>query len=228
MSDDRRPADSAAAHPALLEMLEGLLADVPDEPSSAVPYAEPAVDPRPTLLPDVLPIPLDIPASTSPAQERECIFYGLGDTTLDTPESRFTAIKFSVGRFEFVAPLNMLDGVSRVDDSVTPMVGQAAWHRGVTVNRGHQLTLVDLGVLLGLADTEPVTDLDHVVLLPDGRHGLVSSTAPQPLELAGNDIRWARATRSRPWLAALLPAQMCVLVDVEVFLDMLYARNPRT
>ncbi len=222
MSDDGRGSDAAATHPALLEMLDGLLAEVPDTTA----FDEPPAGARPTLLPDVLSIPLNNPEPEPIPQERECVFYGLGDAPRAAPESRFSAIKFRVGRYDFVAPLNMLDGVSRIDKPPTPMFGQAAWHRGVAINRGQQLTLVDLGGLLGLTDAEPIADPDHVVLLPDGRHGLLSATAPEPFELAGGDIRWARPTARRPWLAAMIPSHMCVLVDVEVFLDMLYARKP--
>ena len=163
-------------------------------------------------------------SQTGPLQRtRECVIYGADAGTRDTPESRFSAIQFAVGRFRFVAPLNMLDSVVSIDGRPTPMFGQPDWHRGMVLNRGQQLVLVDLGRLLGLENVEPLTEPDHVLVLPGGRFGIISSMPPEPLSLSGSDIRWGRPDNSRPWLAAVLPAQMCVLVDVEVFLDQLQA-----
>jgi purine-binding chemotaxis protein CheW len=109
----------------------------------------------------------------------------------------------------------MLDGVARVQGPVSSLVGQPPWHRGLVRHRGQQLTLVDLGALLGLRDVQPVAEPDHLLVLPGGRVGIVCDDAPVPLELTGDRIRWARPTLQRPWLAAVLPDQMCVLMDIE-------------
>lgn len=241
MTEERRPAEVAEAHPALLEMLESLLAEVPEEAPPApivAPAAAPAVAPieapieAPVKAPAVAPVAapadpvtetLNIPQTAPLQRTRECVIYGADAGTKATPESRFSAIQFAVGRYRFVAPLNMLDSVVSIDRRPTPMFGQPDWHRGMVLNRGQQLVLVDLGQLLGLENVEPLTEPDHVLVLPGGRFGIISSMPPEPLSLSGSDIRWSRPEGWRPWLAAVLPKQMCVLVDVEAFLDELQA-----
>lgn len=231
MSEKNRPAEVAEAHPALLEMLESLLAEVPEasppptEPEPAPKPAPAPAAPPPRVVPEA-PVeePLNNPAAPPLQRTRECVVYGTDARTLDTPESSFSAIKFGVGRFRFVAPLNMLDSVASIADRPTPMFGQPDWHRGVVVNRGQQLVLVDPGALLGLEGVEPVTSAEHVLVLPGGRLGLLSSVPPEPLTLRGGDIRWSRPDPRRAWMAAILPDEMCVMVDVEAFAEQIQAR----
>lgn len=220
MSDGERDTAVAHAHPALLEMLDSLLAEVPavqPEPPPAPVEAPPAPAPVLETHQPVAPA-LNKPQARPLQQPRECIVYGTDTRTLNLPESRFSAIEFGVGRYRFVAPLNMLDSVQQVAQRPTPMFGQPDWHRGVVLNRGRQMVLVDIGALLGLEDAEPVTEPDHVLVLPGGRYGLLSSKVPEPLTLTGSGIRWSRPEQKRTWLAGLLPEQMCVLLDTEALL----------
>jgi purine-binding chemotaxis protein CheW len=238
VSSDQKPAPPAQAHPALLEMLESLLAEVPQEPVSPAPASEPEVRPTPapvtTEVAEAAPTAAP-PATASPAEplnkvasapiqsERECVVHGRDAQQLNTPESEFSAILFSSGRYRFAAALNSLDGITRVSERPTPIFGQPDWHRGVVLHRGQQLVLVDPGLLLDLRDVEPVTEPDHVLVLPGGRYGVLSSQAPEPVTLRGGGIRWSRPNGQRPWLAALLPEQMCVLADMEALLEMIQA-----
>lgn len=215
MSGDSRPAGVAQAHPALLEMLESLLAEVPE----AGPEPHPVPPPAPVAEP--VPDPALKEASEPPLQKhRQCRVYDAARRGLDTPESRFSAILFGVGRYKFAVPLNMLDSVTRITGRPTGMFGQPDWHRGVVLSRDRQLVLVDPGRLLGLADAEPVDPADHVLVLPGGRYGILSSRAPEPVTLHGSGIRWSRPDARRPWLAAILPAHMCVMLDTEVLLEL--------
>jgi chemotaxis signal transduction protein len=209
VSSNERPAGVAQAHPALVEMLESLLAEVP-EAAPAVPAAAPqadASDSNETALKETHPPPLQA--------ARECRVYGAEASTLDAPESRFSAILFTVGRYKFAVPLNMLDSVTRVVERPTAIFGQPDWHRGVTVNRSQQMVLVDAGRLLGLADAEPPESAEHVLVLPGGRYGILSSNPPEPVTLRGGGIRWSRYDPRRAWMAAILPEHMCVMLDVE-------------
>lgn len=188
------PAGLAGAGPAVPGLLEGLLDEIP------TPQEEPA---------------LNNPETPPLRQQRECIVYGLDPMTGPHPESRFAAVVFAVGRYRFAAALNMLDSVAPVEGEVTPLPGQPVWHRGVVSYRGKQLTLVDVGGLLELEGVEPPASPEHVLVLPGGRAGLLCDAPPEPLALTGAGIRWCRPVRQRPWLAALLPEQMCILMDVE-------------
>lgn len=227
MTDERRPAAVAQAHPALLEMLDCLLAEVPEvQPEAPAPPTTPVAEPLPTAVetvPAAATETLNKPDVQPLQRPRECVIYGADTRTLDTPESNFSAIQFGVGKFRFVAPLNMLDSVVRIDTRPTPMFGQPDWHRGMVLNRGQQMVLVDLGLLLGLDGVEPVAEPDHVLVLPGGRYGILSSLPPEPLTLRGGAIRWSRPDPRRPWLAAVLPEQMCVMVDSEALLELLRA-----
>jgi len=221
MSSQRRPTTAPAAHPALLEMLDSLLAEVPAEspaPEAAPPPPAPAVPVETTA-----PAGLNI-TDTPPLQRtRECVIHGAEQSPRDTPESRFSAILFSVGRYRFATSLNALDSVTRVTERPTEIFGQPDWHRGVVRHRGGQLVLVDPGRLLGLRDAEPVEQPDHVLVLPGGRYGLLSSQPPEPVTLQGGGIHWSRPNPRRLWLAGLLPEQMCALVDAEVLAEMIQA-----
>lgn len=223
MSEPFPPVEVAEAHPALLEMLESLLAEVPEEPLVTPVLASPSLlEIAPAVIPGGLVTEtLNIPQTTPLQKTRECVIYGADSVKLETPESHFSAIQFGAGRFRFVAPLNMLDSVVRIEQRPTPMFDQPAWHQGMVVSRGQQLVLVDLGQLLGLSDVAPVAEPDHVLVLPGGRYGIVSNIPPTPLRLRGGDIRWSRYDTRRHWLAGILPTQMCVLVDTEAFLDLL-------
>jgi purine-binding chemotaxis protein CheW len=194
---DERPTDLAGPGQAVDELLERLLGELPGTP--------PASEAESLNIPEALPL----------EQQRECIVYGLDEDATPLTDSRFTAVIFRVGRYRFAVPLNMLDSVTRVEGAVTSLVGQPPWHRGLARHRGQQLTLVDLAALLGLEDVEAVSVPDHLLVLPGGRAGIVCDEAPEPLELTGDRIRWTRPVLQRPWLAALLPDQMCVLMDVE-------------
>jgi chemotaxis signal transduction protein len=215
MSGDRRPAGVAQAHPALVEMLESLLAEVPEAD------AEPCRAPPSAAVAEAAPDPTLKEVSEPPLQKhRQCQVHDTAGLGLDTPESRFSAILFGVGRYKFAVPLNMLDSVTRITGRPTGMFGQPGWHRGVVLSRERQLVLVDPGRLLGLADAEPVEPVDHVLVLPGGRYGILSSQAPEPVTLRGSGIRWSRPEARRPWLAAILPEHMCVMLDTEVLLEL--------
>lgn len=148
-------------------------------------------------------------------QHRECKVYGLDQAAPRAPASRFAAVIVSVGRYRFALPLNMLDSVAQVEGRVSPLAGQAGWHRGLVQHRGGTLNLVDLAALLGLEDGAVAGRPDHMLVLPGGRVAILCDGPPESLTLSGDDIRWCRPGIKRPWLAAMLPQQMCVLMDVE-------------
>jgi purine-binding chemotaxis protein CheW len=191
-------------------MLESLLAEVPEAVPEPAPGSAVAVQDelKETDGPPIQP-------------ERECRIYGSDTRITDAPESRFAAILFGVGRYKFAVPLHMLESVTRVQERPTRMFGQPDWHRGVVVNRGGQLVLVDPGRLLGLADAEPVDPVDHVLTLPGSRYGILSSIPPEPVTVQGGGIRWSRYDARRPWLAAILPEQMCVMLDTEAVMELI-------
>lgn len=200
MTDLRRSAPTAA-EPVLEAQLDQLLGEALPAPAQAPPDAGASLN-----IPDGLPLE---------GQRRACLVYGLDERSGPLPDCRFAAVICRVGRYRFAVPLNMLDGVTRLEGRVTALAGQPAWHGGLVRHRGRQLTLVRLGALLGLADDEPAATADHLLVLPGGRAAVVCEEPPEPLQLSGDRIRWARPSSQRPWLAAVLPDQMCVLMDVE-------------
>jgi chemotaxis signal transduction protein len=194
----RREVDLArTTGPALATLFDGWLEE-------AVPAVPLGADAR---LNNVDSLPLN--------QQRTCKVYGLDRAAKRAPASRFAAVIIRVGRYRFAVPLNMLDSVARAEGRVTPLAGKAGWHRGVVSHRGGPLALVDLAALLGLGDAPVAAQPDHLLVLPGARVAILCDGPPESLMLGGDDIRWCRPGSKRPWLAAMLPRQMCVLMDVE-------------
>lgn len=138
----------------------------------------------------------------------------------DWAQSRFQCLSFQVAGVTLAAPLEMLDGIIELNESITELPGYAPWVMGLLPNRGKNVQVVDIAKIIMPDDRRatiaPANErTKYLVLIDDGKFGLAADSISKVLNLDPSDVRWSRKTNRRPWLAGTVIDQMCALLEME-------------
>lgn len=138
----------------------------------------------------------------------------------DWAQSRFQCLSFQVAGVTLAAPLEMLDGIIELNESITELPGYAPWVMGLLPNRGKNVQVVDIAKIIMPDDRRaaiaPANErTKYLVLIDGGKFGLAADSISQVLNLDPADVRWSRKANRRPWLAGTVIDQMCALLEME-------------
>ncbi len=200
-----RVAELSRADTALEDLLQTLLAEVPDyvpEPGPApAGQAEPVREETAALN---IPAPAPIQETAPPSPARP-----------DWAQGPLKVLVARVGGLRLAVPLLRLSAILPAGDpaAVMRLPAQPAWHRGVMRARGDALVRVDPAALLGLGAAAGGTA--YLLVLDSGRFALEIEGMEQPQSVDADEIRWRRAGEGRDWALGVLPGQMCVLLDLD-------------
>jgi len=195
----------ASPDTALSGLLESLLAEV-------------GVSPKPAVLNEAPPRPLEIPTAAAPAATAGAQQPGVPP---DWARAPFKALLVDLGGLRLAVPLVFLHSVAAGAQPLTPLPGQPPWHLGVVQYRDRRLTVVDLARLLELRTPAAVPGQGYLLVIGAGDVALWCAELAEPVRLQPETLRWRRPGDGRPWLASLLPEQMCALLDVEGILHLI-------
>ncbi|VAX10847.1 hypothetical protein MNBD_GAMMA26-766 [hydrothermal vent metagenome] len=137
---------------------------------------------------------------------------------------RFQCLLFEVNGLQLGVPLCELSGIAKGDMEITHLMGQPDWHKGMIEYRGNKVGMVDISGLV-MPEQENIEDkgdkLSHVLIIGDGKWGLVCDRLFSPVTLEPSEVHWSCRHENRPWLAGTLPDQLCILLDVDILLTMI-------
>ncbi len=135
----------------------------------------------------------------------------------------FQVLLFEVGGLTLAVPLTELNGIQEWSE-VTPMPGHSEWFLGLLEIRGNHVKIVD-PYLMVVPESQRRSDTGtakrHIVLIDDGRWGLVCDKVSKVITLSADDVRWRGSRTKRPWLLGTVIKQMCAVLDASEFARML-------
>ncbi|NOX76133.1 MAG: chemotaxis protein CheW [Gammaproteobacteria bacterium] len=141
-------------------------------------------------------------------------------TQQDWTRSAFQCLSFQVADVTLAAPLEKLSGILEVDEEPTELPGYAPWVVGLLPNRGQNVQIIDIAqIIMPEGHSAPVKTarerLHYIILVGNGRFGLVADALSGVLNLEPDDVRWRGEHSKRPWLAGTAVERMCAVLDVD-------------
>ncbi|WP_298768958.1 chemotaxis protein CheW [uncultured Shewanella sp.] len=135
----------------------------------------------------------------------------------------FQVLFFELSGLILAVPLLELGGIININ-RIKSIVGSPHWYLGSQAHRGSQVNLVDTcawvmpekRVLL----KQPI-EYKYIALLGKSQWGLAFHRVVKTGQLAKSDVQWRKRSGKRPWLAGIVKQQMCIILDVQMFIRML-------
>ncbi len=195
----QEPVNEALAAPVLQRQ---------DTAPTTAPKVEPAAAPMPPSAVD-----LDVEEQPQPVIPH----WGKG---------RFQCLLFKVNGLHLAVPLSELNSIAGKQESgTTHLLGQPEWHRGILAHRGHKVGVIDVARLVMPGKLSPVKEQtlspNHVLIIGDGEWGLMCDKLLSPVMVESDDVHWSCRHKNRAWMAGTLPDQLCIIIDLDVVLQMI-------
>lgn len=145
-------------------------------------------------------------------------------------QESFDILLLKVQGVNLAVPLAALDAIYPIEDTLTPIFGQAEWFMGL------QKTLIGNVKVINTAQfimperykKEHKDKLTFSVAVNGSGWSLAVDEIDQPLVTYPEDIRWRVNRSKRPWVAGTVTEHMCILLDVPVLARLLNEKNQRT
>ena len=146
----------------------------------------------------------------------------------DWANEPFQCLSFQVAGVTLAAPLEKLNGIVELAEEITELPGYAPWVIGLLPNRGQNVQVVDIARIIMPDENDvaskPAADrMKFVILLEDGKFGLVADSISQVLRLEADDVRWRSEQSKRPWLAGTVIEKMCAILEIDRLCEQLRA-----
>ncbi|RFA28527.1 hypothetical protein CAI21_11675 [Alkalilimnicola ehrlichii] len=249
MADWKAPRKQVlvAQQDAILDYLDGLLRELPEEypepapvPEPTAPVAEPLppkeAPPKRAIAPSKpvaveAPAPVEVvvdapvPESTPKVQpdvqpQAEPVAARSGIPEWAEPD--FQALLFQVGGLKLAVPLVKLHSVVPWSEKITPVPGLPAWCHGLFRYRERNVRVVDTATMVFPPDKRDADlETNHILVVGDGEWGLSCTAIGDVIKLNPAEVKWRRGRGQRPWLAGTVLGHLCALLDTEAFADML-------
>ena len=135
----------------------------------------------------------------------------------------FECLIFSVSDLKLAVPLVSLGGIFKVGTPPAIIAGQAPWSLGLHQTEQGQLQLLDTAQLIMPEKHRNLTDegFTFAIKLGESQWALGCNEIKQALTVDPLQVNWRSANGSRPWLAGIVKHQMCALIDVDGFIELL-------
>ena len=137
----------------------------------------------------------------------------------------FQALMFNVAGMDIAVPLISLGGINRMDKEVTQLFGKPDWFLGLTPGINGNINVVDscrwvMPERYGEAKSKGL-NYSFIIMLGDTQWGLACSHVQNAVTIDPDNIKWRSQDSKRPWLAGMLIEERCVLLDVDVMIELL-------
>lgn len=135
-------------------------------------------------------------------------------------QGRFQCLSFQVAGVTLAAPLEALDGIVELKETITELPGYAPWVLGLLPHRGQNVQVVDIAEIIMPDERRAALPPAHervryLVLIAGGKFGLAADSISEVLTLDRAAVRWRGSQQRRPWLAGTVIDQMCALLEME-------------
>ncbi|MCG5514186.1 chemotaxis protein CheW [Ectothiorhodospira shaposhnikovii] len=199
---------------ALTAYLDDLLQEIAEvTPRPSAPEAPPAVvktapaAPARALVTPIKPVPVaPPPPPTAPVQDHPPAW----------ARKPFQCLLFRLGGVTLAIPLVKLTGILAMPRDITPMPGHSALFLGLTEHHGRKVKVVDISPHVlppdRLAQRPPPGNL---ILIDEGRWGLVCDRVEETLTLSPELVRWRSPSGKRPWLSGTVIKHLCAILDAD-------------
>lgn len=140
-------------------------------------------------------------------------------------QQNFQVLLFKVSGLTLAVPLQSLNGILEWNGAnITEMPGHAEYFLGVLPERDKQIKVVDTAALVvpsKFRQGHCRENLQKIILIGDGEWGLACDSVAEVINLAPEGVRWRSSRGLRAWLAGTVIEQMCALLDIDKFVDLL-------
>lgn len=140
-------------------------------------------------------------------------------------QNAFQALIFNVAGMSLAVPLISLGGINRLDKEVTQLFGKPDWFMGLTPGIEGNINVVDscrwvMPEKYGEAKTKGL-NYSFIILLGESNWGLACSHVQNAITVEPDNVKWRSNDTKRPWLSGMLIEERCVLLDVDVMIELL-------
>jgi purine-binding chemotaxis protein CheW len=131
-------------------------------------------------------------------------------------QAPFDVLLFKVSGLTLAVPLVALGQIQPITDELTPLFGQADWFMGLQPTPSGQIRTVNTAkfVMPERYDESFAKNAKYVVSINSVPWGLAVDSVNQPIRLAPDAVQWRTNRSKRPWLAGMIKAHMCALLDI--------------
>ncbi len=112
---------------------------------------------------------------------------------------RFQVLTFSLGGLNMAAPLDKLNGIIPFPERLTVLPGQSQWFLGLARNRSQNVQVIDLVPIIrphhrvNRADGNPGPNSRYILLIDEGRWGILCDSISTVLTLEPQQVQWQRS-----------------------------------
>lgn len=185
----------------------------------------PSVSHEPVLRSAAVVAEISSVSDVSATTEREISVSPLTHNTLkDQMTSQFPVLYFRVGDLTMAVPLVKLRGIYPLK-RVTKLVGKPAWFRGIQVERGQNINVIDTARYIMAekyqSQLEKSVNYQYIIVLGDSNWGLLCEELIDSSALSHDDVKWRSGVLKSPWLAGTVKQRMCGLLAVDALTQLL-------
>lgn len=138
-------------------------------------------------------------------------------------EEDFQVLFFELSGLILAVPLLDLGGIINVN-CINSIVGRPYWYLGTQAHRGKNVNLVDTFAWV-MPEKRAICDktnkYKYIALLGESQWGLAFHRVVKTGQLTKSQIQWRNSLGKRPWLAGIVKEQMCVILNVKMFISIL-------
>ncbi|MBT7409054.1 MAG: chemotaxis protein CheW [Methylococcales bacterium] len=147
-----------------------------------------------------------------------------------TPEwgkKEFQCLLFKLNGLILAIPLLDILSIEKWNGECTAVPGQVDWMLGVYPFRNKKTLLVDTASLImpemlnKFESDNRMLQYKHIILIDDGRWGLVCNTVSEVITLKTDDVRWRKQDAKRQWLVGTIINHMYWLLDMKKFKNLM-------
>ena len=149
---------------------------------------------------------------------------------------RFQVLTFSLSNMQMAAPLDQLNGIIPLPEQITSLPGQSSWFFGLTRNRDKNVQIIDLAKVIKpahqfMSEQESGTvrniidgKLKYILLIDDGRWGILCDSISTVLTLEANQVNW-RQSLQIDFILGTVVEKMHSVLSVERLITRLNSRS---
>ena len=135
----------------------------------------------------------------------------------------FSCLLIGMGDVRLAVPMSSLFGIRRMPEKPVRLPGSPPWVVGMLGGGDDKVQVVDLAALLSSdgAAGLPQAGTRHAVIIAEGRWAIGCEAASRTLRVDPVLVRWSGGNARRPWLAGIVPGELCTLLDVQALVTWL-------
>ena len=141
----------------------------------------------------------------------------------------FDILLLEVQDIKVAVPLATLGQIHWLDESLTPLFGQAEWFIGIQKTTMGNLKTIDIAqfIMPERYNTQAEQHHKYVVAIDGVGWGFAVDEIDQPIHIDPDGIRWRANRSNRTWMAGTVKEHMCVLLDIPALGETLVGKNEK-